>query len=92
LVCWRVGLLDVSWFVLAKKCGSDLTYLCTQPVLFCFANNHRALALTAYEDTYLTILDVDGSEWADDLRAKMQPNQAGPLPTEQTWLMDHIMV
>jgi hypothetical protein len=37
-------------------------------------NNHRALAETAYEDTYLTILDVDG-EWADDLRAKMQPNQ-----------------
>jgi hypothetical protein len=53
---------------------------------------NRALAETAFEDTYLTILDVDGSEWADDLRAKMQPNQEGPLPTEQSWLMDHIIV
>jgi hypothetical protein len=53
---------------------------------------NRALAETAYEDTYLTILDVDGSEWADNLRAKMQPSQEGPLQTEQSWLMDHIMV
>jgi hypothetical protein len=52
---------------------------------------HRALAETAYEDTYLTILDVDGSEWADNLRVKMQPNQEGPLPTEQSWLMDRMV-
>jgi hypothetical protein len=72
-----VGLFTVSWFVLAKKSSSHKT------------TQHRALAETAYEDTYLTILDVDGSEWADDLRAKMQPNREGPLPTEQSWLMEH---
>ena len=52
---------------------------------------HRALAETAYEDAYLTILDVDGSEWLENLRAKMQPKleEGQPLPTaEQSCLMD----
>jgi hypothetical protein len=77
--------------VLAKKCGALISHTYIRKTYF-LANNHRALAETAYEDTYLTILDVDGSKWADDLRAKMQPNPAGPLPTEQTWLTYHIMV
>ena len=34
-----------------------------------FDNN--ALALTAYEDTYMTIKDADGAKWADRLRDKM---------------------
>lgn len=30
-----------------------------------------ALACTAYEDTYLTLLDVDGPEYADHVRERM---------------------
>jgi hypothetical protein len=36
---------------------------------------------------------VDGSEWVDNLRARMQPKQeeGQPLPTEQSWLMDRMV-
>ena len=29
------------------------------------------MALTALEDTYLTILEIDGPEWTDRLRKRM---------------------
>jgi len=32
---------------------------------------HRALAYSAFEDTCLTILDVDGPAWADKLRKRV---------------------
>ena len=50
---------------------------------------HSALAETAYEDTYMTVLDVDGAEWVDRLRYKMHdPTSSGnELPNEQSWLM-----
>jgi len=46
-----------------------------------------ALAHTAFEDTYLTILDVDGRDWADFLRYRMNSNINERLNTEQTWLL-----
>lgn len=51
--------------------------------------DNAALAATAYEDTYMTILDVDGAEWVDRLRHKMHdPTSSGyDLPNEQSWLM-----
>lgn len=46
-----------------------------------------ALAHTAFEDTYLTILDVDGPEWADFLRYRMNDDINERLNTEQSWLL-----
>ncbi|CAB9518082.1 Zinc finger, RAN-binding domain containing 2 [Seminavis robusta] len=46
-----------------------------------------ALAHTAFEDTYLTVLDIDGREWADFLRYRMNDNVGDRLNTEQTWLL-----
>jgi hypothetical protein len=47
----------------------------------------RAMAQVAYEDTYLTILDVDGPGAADRLRLRMY-DASEPLPgTEQSWLL-----
>lgn len=34
--------------------------------------DNAAMALTAYEDCYLTILDVDGPDWTNKLHARMQ--------------------
>ena len=53
--------------------------------LSCFLPN-RALAMVAYEDTYLTVLDVDGTDWADKLRVRMH-DQSTDLATEQSWLL-----
>jgi len=55
-----------------------------------FDNN--ALACVAYEDTYLTILDVDGEQWADKLRLQMHDGVEDPLTNEQSWLLQHKMV
>jgi hypothetical protein len=65
-----------------------LSHLYSVPLTISICTN-RALAETAFEDTYLTVLDIDGPEWADKLRAKMhvQPRAGGPLPTEQSWLL-----
>jgi predicted membrane chloride channel (bestrophin family) len=50
--------------------------------------DNDALALACYEDTYLTIFDVDGREAADNLRMKMNcNNNEEVLPTEQRWLL-----
>jgi hypothetical protein len=45
------------------------------------------MAHTSFEDTYLTILDVDGPEWADFLRYRMNDKINERLNTEQTWLL-----
>jgi hypothetical protein len=45
------------------------------------------MAMTAYEDTYLTILDIDGPEWTDKLRARMFDSKTLPESTEQSWLL-----
>lgn len=47
-----------------------------------------AMAHTAFEDTYLTILDVDGPDWADFLRYRMNNKVEERLTTEQSWLLD----
>ena len=39
---------------------------------FFFFYSNLALAYTSMEDTYLTMLDVDGLEWSDKLRSKMK--------------------
>lgn len=51
--------------------------------------DNTAMAFTAAEDTYLTILDVDGPEWADKLRLRMYDGKAdGIIPgQEQLWLL-----
>jgi hypothetical protein len=43
--------------------------------------------MTAYEDTYLTILDVDGPEWTDKLRLRMHDKTKQTVSTEQRWLL-----
>jgi hypothetical protein len=50
------------------------------------------MAMTVYEDIYLFINDMDGAEWADKLRARMQiANGAvggtAVESTEQSWLL-----
>ena len=55
-----------------------------------FDNN--AIACTAYEDTYLTILDLDGPQWADRLRLKMQNGQCEEVGNEMSWLLGDKMV
>ena len=55
-----------------------------------FDNN--AMALTAFEDTYLTIKDVDGREWVDILRVRMTDrNDTDNLTHEQSWLLSKIV-
>jgi hypothetical protein len=46
-----------------------------------------ALAHTAFEDTYLMINDVDGVDWADFLRYRMNDDINDRLSTEQSWLL-----
>lgn len=54
--------------------------------------DNAALACTAYEDTYLTILDVDGSEYADKLRLRMHDATHDVVfPTEQSFLLRNIV-
>ena len=48
----------------------------------------------AYEvDTYMTILDVDGAEWVDKVRFRMNDLSAyhseDDVPLEQRWLLEH---
>jgi hypothetical protein len=40
--------------------------------------------MTAYDDTYLTILDVDGTEWADQLRFRMHDPLVGDQPIQES--------
>lgn len=55
--------------------------------------DNTAMALTAFEDTYLTINDVDGPEWVDKLRVKMHDkNDSENLATEQSWLLSATIV
>lgn len=50
--------------------------------------DNSGLARTAYEDTYLTILDVDGPEWTDRLRRRMHDPDSDDhgVSPEQEWL------
>jgi hypothetical protein len=49
------------------------------------------MAMTVYEDIYLFINDMDGAEWADKLRTRMQiangTAATGADSTEQSWLL-----
>lgn len=48
--------------------------------------------MTAYEDTYLTILDVDGPDWTDKLRVRMyDQNSEEELASEQSWLLSKVV-
>jgi hypothetical protein len=40
----------------------------------------------AFEDTYTTLLDVDGPEAADRLRRSMHAKIGDPEPEERAWL------
>lgn len=46
---------------------------------------------TAFEDTYMTILDIDGPEWTDELRRKMHDSKREEnkeeFADEQSWLL-----
>jgi Bestrophin, RFP-TM, chloride channel len=51
-----------------------------------------AMAMTVYEDIYLFINDMDGAEWADKLRTRMQSASGTEAAvaadsTEQSWLL-----
>jgi hypothetical protein len=50
------------------------------------------MAMTVYEDIYLFINDMDGAEWADKLRTRMQSASGTEAAvaadsTEQSWLL-----
>jgi hypothetical protein len=53
--------------------------------------SYSALSASAYDDAYLTILDVDGSKWRDKLRSRMafypNPNRDAIPLNEQTDLL-----
>ncbi|EEC47732.1 predicted protein [Phaeodactylum tricornutum CCAP 1055/1] len=50
--------------------------------------DNSALACTAYEDTYLTILDIDGDEWMNKLRFRVHGQEGDcPFPDEKTSLL-----
>jgi hypothetical protein len=47
--------------------------------------DNLGMALTAFEDTYLTILEIDGPEWTDRLRKRMDGQRStgnGVLETD----------
>lgn len=69
-------------------CGRVWVILHSHSGLFlvCWGQN-LALASTAFEDTYLIILDVDGREWADRLRARMEERQQCDDISESTAAM-----
>ena len=49
--------------------------------------DNYAMALTAFEDTYLTMLDCDGPEATDKLRRRMYSPDADTAP-ELAWLRE----
>lgn len=50
--------------------------------------DNSALACTAYEDTYLTILDIDGDEWMNKLRFRVHGQEGDcPFPDEKISLL-----
>ena len=54
--------------------------------------DNEAMALTAFEDTYLTIKDIDGTEWVDTLRVRMHDrNNTDEIEHEQSWLLSKIV-
>jgi hypothetical protein len=52
------------------------------------------MATSAYEDVYLTILDVDGPEWTEKLRSRMVfdpiPGNDGVPSNEQSNLLSSV--
>jgi hypothetical protein len=61
-----------------------MTPLAKTPTTF----DNSAMAMTAFEDTYLTIRDIDGPDWVDTLRTRMfDKNDTERLTTEQSWLL-----
>lgn len=74
-------------FVLKFLVAHFIFYFPLAVFFLSFLSFVSAMAQVAYEDTYLTILDVDGEEAADQLRARMyDPNESLPS-TEQSWLL-----
>lgn len=56
--------------------------------------DNAAMALSAYEDTYLTLYDLDGEEWVDELRRKMggtAPVSATVPDAENSWLLENVV-
>jgi predicted membrane chloride channel (bestrophin family) len=55
--------------------------------------DNLGMALTAFEDNYLIINDIDGPEYADKLRAKMFNKVAEEIVcNEQAWLLTNSVV
>jgi hypothetical protein len=54
-------------------------------------NNSVRILQTAFEDNYMTILDIDGPEWTDELRRKMHDSKREDnkeeFADEQSWLI-----
>ena len=71
----------------------------TEITLYFLSKSNLGLAATANEDTYLTILDIDGAEWADKLHRRIfrhdqsesalpqGPSACGAIPAERTPLI-----
>jgi predicted membrane chloride channel (bestrophin family) len=56
--------------------------------------DNEAMANTAYEDTYLTLLDMDGEVWVDKLRARMHDRSTEgqrSIAREQSWLLEDVV-
>jgi predicted membrane chloride channel (bestrophin family) len=50
--------------------------------------DNMAMAGLVYEDTFLLILQVDGKEYADKLRARLHQTMKEATPHEESWLLD----
>lgn len=52
-----------------------------------YVSKHREVAKIAFQDVYLTILDVDGMAAADRLRQRMEDSVQEFVTSEQSWLL-----
>lgn len=69
---------------------SLIALACSVTFATCPPHSNLALAQMAFEDAYLTIQDVDGVEWAEKLRRRMDTSveEAVVTVSETTWLKE----
>ena len=55
--------------------------------------NNGRMAQVCFEDCYTTIVDIDGEEWTDKLRKKMDAGKSDDLPAAaEAWLHQSVEV
>lgn len=88
---WLLLLLFLLGSSFQSLCCEFTTDVGSHPIVrSCLVGVPSAMAMTAYEDIYLTILDMDGPEWTGKLRARMHdndPSSSADVLTEQSRLL-----